>query len=356
MTQVLYRKYRPQKFSEILGQDHIINVLEGSIKTKRISHAYLFSGPRGTGKTTTARLLSNGLGCHEYDLIEMDAASSRGINEIRNLRDSINISPLKSDCKVYIIDEVHMLTKEAFNALLKTLEEPPKHAIFILATTEPEKLPDTITSRCQHFSFKKLPEDLLRKAVLDISKKEARLSNGQGFEIDEEAGSLIALFADGSFRDALVMLDQILSVDNNKKITGDEARKILSAPSKELIQGFVSALVEKNSEQGMEIIQKVTEKGINIQLFLKFILRNIRALLMMKLSPQTEDSLEKILGKDEVKFLKTQKDNTTVRDLGFVLTLLLDAYDKTNRAYLPQIPLELVLAKIYLKRQDNKQV
>ncbi len=346
MAKVLYRKYRPQKFSEVLGQDHIINVLKEAVKAKKISHAYLFSGPRGTGKTTTARLLSSGVGCREYDLVEMDAASSRGIDEIRNLRESVNISPLKSEYKIYIIDEVHMLTKEAFNALLKTLEEPPGHVIFILATTEPEKLPDTITSRCQHFSFKKLSEDLLRKAVSNISKKE-------GYEVDSEAGSLIALFADGSFRDALVMLDQILSIDSDKKITGDEARKILSAPSKEYIQGFVTALVEKNSEQGMEIVQKAIEKGIAPQLFLKFILRNIRALLMIKLSPQTERDLGKILGKDEVGFLKTQVSNTTVRDLGYVLTLLLDAYDKTNRAYLPQLPIELVLAKIHLKKQSS---
>jgi len=346
MAKVLYRKYRPQKFSEVLGQDHIINVLKEAVKAKKISHAYLFSGPRGTGKTTTARLLSSGVGCREYDLVEMDAASSRGIDEIRNLRESVNISPLKSEYKIYIIDEVHMLTKEAFNALLKTLEEPPGHVIFILATTEPEKLPDTITSRCQHFSFKKLSEDLLRKAVSNISKKE-------GYEVDSEAGSLIALFAGGSFRDALVMLDQILSIDSDKKITGDEARKILSAPSKEYIQGFVTALVEKNSEQGMEIVQKAIEKGIAPQLFLKFILRNIRALLMIKLSPQTERDLGKILGKDEVGFLKTQVSNTTVRDLGYVLTLLLDAYDKTNRAYLPQLPIELVLAKIHLKKQSS---
>jgi len=227
MTQVLYRKYRPQKFSQIKGQQHIIDVLQGAVDANRISHAYLFSGPRGTGKTSVARILAKDIGCHQYDLLEMDAASSRGIDEIRSLRDGVYTLPLKGDRKVYIIDEVHMLTKEAFNALLKTLEEPPAHAIFMLATTEPQKLPETIVSRCQHFAFKKLSENILKDSVLKIAKSE-------NCEIDEESAALISLFSDGSFRDALVMLDQLLIVgekNKNKQITGDEARKILSAPS-----------------------------------------------------------------------------------------------------------------------------
>jgi len=342
MREVIYRKYRPKKFSEVLGQDHIINLLETAVGDRKISHAYLFSGPRGTGKTSVARILSNEIGCHEYDRLEMDAASSRGIDEIRALRDGVHMSPMRGDFKVYIIDEVHMLTKEAFNALLKTLEEPPAHAVFILATTEPEKLPGTVISRCQHFSFKKLPEDILRSSMLKIAKKE-------GIEIDEETASLIALFADGSFRDAQTMLDQ-LAGSGLKKIEGEKARELLSAPSKDLIQGFVRALVEKNSGKGIEIVEKVTEKGLGIQLFLKFVLRNVRALLMMKLSRESEKQLEKVFGPDEVKFLKGEMDKTNVKDLGYTLILLLEAYDKTNRSYLPQLPLELVLAKIHLRK------
>jgi DNA polymerase-3 subunit gamma/tau len=341
MTQVLYRKYRPKKFSEVVGQDHIVGILKAAVEADRISHAYLFSGPRGTGKTSVARILAEGIGCHEHDLLEMDAASSRGIDEIRSLRDSVYITPLRSKRKVYIIDEVHMLTKEAFNALLKTLEEPPAHAIFILATTEPEKLPDTIVSRCQHFAFKKIPEDILSNSLLKIAKKE-------GIEIDREAAGLLALFADGSFRDAQVMLDQLIAT-NKKSISGSEARAFLSAPSKELIQEFVASLVEKDSQRGLSIINQVAERGIGMQLFLKFILRDMRALLMIKLSLQSGAELEKILGKDDVQFLRTKEKAISVREAGFILLSLLDAYDKVNRAYLPQLPIELVLAKLHLR-------
>ena len=345
MSQVLYRKYRPQNFDEVKGQDHVVSVLKSAVSLKRISHAYLFSGPRGTGKTSVARILAGGIGCHQYDLMEMDAASSRGIEEIRSLRDGVQTVPLKGEYKVYIIDEAHMLTKEAFNALLKTLEEPPQHAIFILATTEPQKLPDTIISRCQHFAFKKIPEDVLRNSLLEIAKKE-------NYKIDEETAGLIAFFSDGSFRDSQMMLDQIFSM-GEKNITGDMARKLLSAPSRDLIQGFVSSVIEKDSARGMEIIQAVSEKGIGTQLFLKFVLRNLRALLMMRISPASEKELEQILGKDEVDFLKKYKDKTNVRDLGYSLTLFLEAYDKTNRAYLPQLPVELALAKLHLRKQNS---
>ena len=192
---VLYRKYRPHNFEEVLGQDHVVAVLQNAVKLNRISHAYLFSGPRGTGKTSVARILARSVGCEGMDLLEIDAASSRGIDEIRALRDAVRLVPFKSPYKVYVVDEVHMLTKEAFNALLKTLEEPPKHAIFILATTELNKVPETIISRCQHFVFRKVPESIIRSSILEIAKKE-------NFKLDDEAAGLIALFADGSFRES----------------------------------------------------------------------------------------------------------------------------------------------------------
>jgi len=348
MAQAIYRKYRPKNFSEVLGQNHVVNLLSAAAQSGRFSHAYLFSGPRGTGKTSVARIFSNEIGCHEYDRLEMDAASSRGIDEIRALRDAVYTLPLKGKYKVYIIDEVHMLTREAFNALLKTLEEPPSHVVFILATTEPEKLPNTVVSRCQHFAFKKITEDLLREGIKFIAKKE-------GFEIDDETAALIALFADGSFRDSQVMLDQIFSF-GEKKISVEKARELLSAPSKEMIRDFTIAVLDGEISKGLDIVRQFMEKGITPQLFLKFILRNIRALLMLKLSPESGELLEKVLGGDMVDFLEKHKDKISVKNLGFILLLFLDAYDKAGRTYLPQLPLELALAKIHLRNIGESAV
>jgi DNA polymerase-3 subunit gamma/tau len=345
MRIALYRKYRPRNFKEVLGQDQVVNLLSKAVKGGRISHAYLFSGPRGTGKTSVARILASDVGCHDYDLLEVDAASSRGIDDIRELRDGVHTVPLRGEYKVYIIDEVHMLTREAFNALLKTLEEPPGHVIFVLATTEPHKLPETVVSRCQHFSFRKLPETVIRSSVKKIAKSE-------GFNIDEEAAGLIALFADGSLRDAQTMLDQVLSLEDSE-ITGDEVRKFLSAPPQKLIEDFVSCILDKDAQRGLEITQELTEKGTDIQLFLKFVLRSIRSLLLLKLSPNKKKQLKEILGEDEVNFLASKKDSVSVADLGYILLSLLHAYDSTGRAYLPQLPLELALAKIHLRGEKK---
>ncbi|MDO8555288.1 MAG: DNA polymerase III subunit gamma/tau [bacterium] len=346
MTEVLYRKYRPKNFKEMLGQDHIVEILTSAIKAKKTGHAYLFSGPRGTGKTSAARILASEIGCHNYDLWEMDAASSRGIDEIRALREGVSTVPLRGAVKVYIIDEVHMLTKEAFNALLKTLEEPPKHAVFILATTEPQKLPETIISRCQHLAFKKVPEDILRKSILDIAKKE-------GIELDEEGAGLIALFADGSFRDSQTMLDQVLSLGGGK-ITSEQVRKFLSAPSKKFVEEFISALIEKDVKRELDIVQEVIGKGESVQLFLKFVLRGVRFVLLFKFSPAKVADFENIIGKEEFLFLQSLKEKISVADLGFILVTLLAAYDSAGRAYLPQLLLELALAKIHLRNEGKK--
>ena len=177
---VFYRKYRPKKFDEVIGQDHIVNILKNAVTQKRIAHAYLFSGPRGTGKTTLARILAKEAGCFEEDIVEIDAASQRGIDEARALREAVYILPLRSPFKVYIIDEVHMLTKEAFNALLKTLEEPPRHTIFILATTELIKVPDTVVSRTQHFQFGRI-------GIADTVKELNMIINSEEIKAEDEA-------------------------------------------------------------------------------------------------------------------------------------------------------------------------
>src|SRR3989344_2620043 len=191
----LYRKYRPTRFADVVGQEHITKVLEAEVKKGTLPHAYLFTGPRGTGKTSVARILAIAAGCEPYDLHEMDAASNRGIDDVRELREAVRTLPFSSPVKVYIIDEVHMLTRESFNALLKTLEEPPTHVIFILATTELAKVPETIVSRCQTFVFKKPSPSLVAERV-------ARIAHDEGYTLEPEAGGLVAFPADGAFRDA----------------------------------------------------------------------------------------------------------------------------------------------------------
>lgn len=345
---VLYRKYRPKDFDEVLGQDHIVGILKNAVKMGRISHAYLFSGPRGTGKTSAARILAKEAGCSDIDLLEIDAASSRGIDEIRALREAVHFVPLSGKVKVYIIDEVHMLTKEAFNALLKTLEEPPSHVIFILATTELEKVPETIVSRCQNFTFYKIPENILRKSVISIAKKE-------GFDIDDEAAGLIALLAEGSFRDSQGILEQIFSLglpaqagdtDKNKKIIGKEAREFLAVPSPEMAENFILSLIEKKADRGLEIIQQAVSQNMDVRIFLKLILRNIRSMLLLRLAPQMKKQLEESLGEREYKFIEAHKNATKPGDLERALKILLDAHEIKSRSYLPQLPLELAFLKI----------
>ncbi|MBU4223981.1 DNA polymerase III subunit gamma/tau [Patescibacteria group bacterium] len=338
----LYRKYRPKNFGEVKGQDHIVDILKNAVSGNRISHAYLFAGPRGTGKTSVARILAKEAGCSDIDLLEIDAASSRGIDEIRALRDAVHFAPLQGSVKVYVIDEVHMLTKEAFNALLKTLEEPPKHVIFILATTELDKVPETIVSRCQHFTFRKVPENILREAVVSIADKE-------GFKIDDEAAGIVALSAEGSFRDAEGMLDQILSLgdkNKDKKISGKEVRDFFAVPSREAVENFISAIIEKSAERGLEIIQQSIGENVDMRMFLKLILRDVRAMLLLKMAPRMKPLLEKALGEREFKFVEKNKDLFNAGELEKALKILLDAHDVKSRPYLPQLPLELAFLKI----------
>lgn len=230
----LYRKYRPQSFSDVVGQVQLVTLLQSAIKQKKMSHAYLFCGGRGTGKTTVARIFAHDIGCNPEDIIEIDAASNRGIDEIRELRDAVRTSPFSSPYKVYIIDEVHMLTKEAANALLKTLEEPPSHVIFILATTDPEKLPSTIVSRCQKIMFHSPDLATLAARLQYVAEQE-------GKALSDDASLLIARHGKGSYRDALGMLEQVLTT-GGKSINIDDVVTRLGTPEKaslfELLRAF----------------------------------------------------------------------------------------------------------------------
>jgi len=249
-TKALYREYRPMHFKDVLGQDHIVNVLESAIKNNSIAHAYLFSGSRGTGKTTVARIFSRAIGTTDKDVYEIDAASNRGIDDIRELREGVSVLPFESLYKVYIIDEVHMLTKEAFNALLKTLEEPPAHALFILATTEKEKLPDTIVSRCQDFTFKKPSNKILKELLQRVAKKENSV-------LTDDNANMIAQLSEGSFRDALGILQKVITA-------GDTTLEhIVGTPKNALVQECITAINLKDAGRGLAVLNEAATENID---------------------------------------------------------------------------------------------
>lgn len=279
----LYRKYRPKDFNEIAGEQEIVKTIKNALKSGKLAHAYLFTGPRGVGKTTIARLIAKGVNCLEgitdepcnicencleisngnfLDLIEIDAASNRGIDEIRQLKEKINYKPTKGRKKVYIIDEVHMLTKEAFNALLKTLEEPPEHVLFILATTEPDKILPTIISRCQRYDFKTVNYSDMREKLIYICKNE-------GYDIDEE--SLMAIYesSGGSMRDSISILERVLVNSERKEIKIEEVESILGITSVKLIDNFLELVNKNKKNESVELLEKIWKDSLDIELFFK---------------------------------------------------------------------------------------
>jgi len=336
---VLYRKYRPSNFKEVLGQDHIVKTLGGAINLGNISHAYLFAGTRGTGKTSIARIFANEIKTTENDLYEIDAASNRGIDDIRELRDSVNVLPFESPYKVYIIDEVHMLTKEAFNALLKTLEEPPKHVIFILATTEIEKLPDTIVSRCQTFQFKKPSQKVLKDLVMDVAKKE-------GFKLEPASADLIAVLGDGSFRDTHGILQKVISSSADKNISTEEVEMVTGAPKGKLVNNFISAIAEKDLEKGLKAIDTAVESNIDMKVFLKLILRKLRAILLVRFSKDMTKEIETEFSEEDFKFINDLANNKEANINSDTIREMLNMGEQIGKAYIQQLPLELAIVKL----------
>ena len=293
MGQALYRKYRSKSFDEVVGQDHITKTLTTAIKSGRISHAYLFTGPRGVGKTSVARILAHEVNGLSYggeqahlDIIEIDAASNRRIDEIRDLREKVHITPTSSKYKVYIIDEVHMLTKEAFNALLKTLEEPPAHVIFILATTEAHKLPETIVSRTQRYSFKPLSMEVASSHLADVAKKEKIV-------IDKESLDMLAEFGEGSLRDSLSLLDQLAST--NKKIDAAAVRLQLGLPKQESIINLVDLTFSGDSSKIIDLILELRNEGNEASAVAKMLSKELRRRLTDGNLPEQGISLLKSL-------------------------------------------------------------
>ena len=335
----LYRKYRPTTFKDIIGQDHIVSVLEGSLKTGNVAHAYLFYGGRGIGKTSIARILARELGTSDNDLTEIDAASNNGVENIRDLREAVRVFPFDSKYKIYIFDEVHMLSKGAFNALLKTLEEPPEHVIFMLATTELEKVPDTIVSRCQVFTLKKPTEVILKEMVVSLAKKE-------GVKIDSEASELIAMLGDGSFRDTQGILQKVISISSDEKLTRSEVERVTGAPKQELVFNFITSLIDENIELGFTAIAEATAQNIDMLIFMKLVLKTLRTGLLLRYAPEMKGELSLSLSESEKNFFKDALKEKKGAITSKTLVVLLDAYQNMKFAFIPQLPLEIALVEI----------
>ncbi len=337
--ETLYRKYRPKNFSEVVGQDHIVSVLEASIKKGNISHAYLFSGSRGTGKTSIARILASENGTHANDIYEMDAASQSKVEEMRELTDGVSTMPFQSKYKVYILDEVHMLSKSAWNALLKTLEEPPAHVIFILATTELEKVPETVISRCQTFTFKKPSEQVLKEVINETAKLE-------GKKLASDAAELIALLGDGSYRDAYGILQKVITVSAGKEISGEDVEKVTGAPKHQTVNSVLSAISKGDSGGALEAISSASKSGTEIKTFLKLLIYKMRAVLLLRFDSKAENYLNERFSKEDLEILKEISKNKDSKINANALNEILNSYLSLGRFVVPELPLELALMKI----------
>lgn len=341
--QTLYRKYRPQDFNEVFGQEAIVKVLRSQVRDDRLGHAYLFTGPRGTGKTSMARLIVKAVNCRKVkngnpckkcnscvaiekgrflDLIEIDAASNRGIDEIRRLKERVNFSPSEGKYKVYIIDEVHMLTKDAFNALLKTLEEPPGHVIFILATTEAHKIPSTILSRCQRFNFTLAKDEVVLDRLKYICKQE-------GVNFSEDALIAIVKNAGGSFRDSESILEKVLGVmgvKKDKRVDFVDVKDILGLAEDKEVRVFIEKLFEKDANSSLKIFDKIVSSGVNLFQFLRQTLEYSRELLIQKVSKK--------------------KGSFALVDLLKIITELSEAEGKLKFTQVKRLPIEVAIVKV----------
>lgn len=363
---VFYRKYRPQSLEELIGQSNVKQTLEKAFLENKLAHAYLFCGPRGTGKTSTARILAKMVNCEKnsqdsslkthdsipcnqcsqclsitdgsnLDLIEIDAASNRGIDDIRTLRENIKLAPSSSSKKVYIIDEVHMLSTEAFNALLKTLEEPPAHVIFILATTEENKIPVTILSRVQKLDFKLAnPADVLE----DLKK----IVTTENLQIDEDALLLIAKKSEGSFRDAEKLLDQVSSLE--PPITLSLVENAFKSAKFENILSLLNTLVEKNTPKALEILQNENNQGINIKEYLLNLIENLRHIFLIKNGVDSE--VKKDLSVERYENLKSLSEKISLGDLNKLISSFQEASEKMKYSVLPIFPLEIAVVEFCL--------
>ncbi len=363
--QSLYRCYRPLTFGDMTGQEHIIRTLSNALTSDRLTHAYLFCGPRGTGKTTVAKILARAVNCEKYpapepcgrcsackniaagvsmDVIEMDAASNRGIDEIRDLREKTRYASGETRYKVYIIDEAHMLTAEACNAFLKTLEEPPQNVIFILATTDPSRLPSTIVSRCQRFDFHLLTIDQIHQRIEHILKLEGRQS-------EREAVQLIARLADGSLRDALSILEQC-SAYSEEQITSEQVRIVTGATRIETIEALIKAAVENDPDSGLEIIEQVVYSGRDLQLLMRDLIFVFSRLL---LSGETTVKTKQKSSHGFEKQIDNYRDEIPKQLLLEVVELLHEVSTELRHAHFPQFIIEVAFVRLLRLLHGHRQ-
>ena len=339
--QSLYRKYRPQDFKSVRGQEEIVSVLQAAIKQKKLGHAYLFAGSRGTGKTSTARIFARAIGTDEKDLYELDAASNNGVDDIRAILDGVSTHPFSSEYKIYIIDEVHMLSKAAFNAFLKTLEEPPRFVIFILATTELEKVPETIRSRCQVFEFKKPSREALKAMVVDVAKAE-------GATIALAGAELVATMGDGSYRDTLSILQKVLTVSTDKKLSEDEVAGVVGAPKAQVVNNFLSALAKGDIETALKLLSDSTDANIDAKLFLMLVMAKLRGVLLLRFGGKNmQKKISEQFGDDDATFLLGLAGPEGSLLNSAVLAEIITAYLAMARAPIPSLPLELALYNLF---------
>lgn len=365
---VLYRKYRPKSFKDIVGQEHIVRAITQAIAHNDFAHSYLFAGPRGTGKTTFARLIAKAINCENWkegayepcgscvscdeiargvavDLIEIDAASNRGIDEVRSLKEGIRFAPTRSKYKVFIVDEVHMLTKEAFNALLKTLEEPPAHAVFILATTEVHKVLPTIISRSQHFDFRKLFHKEIRGRLLKLVKLE-------GKKVDEKILDLIASRSGGSLRDAENMLGQILifgpSIGSGQGQDGgiDDAAFLFGCAGSPAIFRFLNALAGAEKKEAILCIRELTDKGVDLEEFIKEALQYLRWIMFLKIDTGLGEIIEREISQDECTQLTQVAANFSMQKVNLAAHLFLTASQDMKYSPIPELPLEMAVVEL----------